>query len=172
MQKGYAMSLKIRSGYAILTASVLGLMTGCGEGASDGMEMEPEVISDVQQEPESSVLQQEPEETFEVQAARTPPARGSFDGVWGGRAYGWACAPRFPRNQVKIQVEYNNGRRFVTVGRGDANLYRADIVGLCGGNGAFGFSIPISTNNLGGYRVFAVTAGGILEMRNDRTGGR
>ena len=166
------MSLTIRSSYAILTASILGLMTGCGEGASDGMEMEPEMISDVQQEPESSVLQQEPEETFEVQAARTPAVRGHFDGVWGGRAHGWACAPRFPRNAVKVVIEYNTGRNFVTVGRGDANLYRPDIVGLCGGNGAFGFSIPLSTNNFGGYRALVVATGGWLELKNNATGGR
>ncbi len=109
------MSLTIRSSYAIVTASVLGLMTGCGEGASDGMEMEPEVTSDVQQVPENFVLQQEPEETFEVQAARTPNKRGHFDEVRGGRANGWACGPRFPGAPAFIIVDYNNGRNLVEV---------------------------------------------------------
>jgi len=150
------MSLKVRSGYAILTASIFALMTGCGEGASDGMEMQPDVTSDVQQVPESSVsLQRPPEETSEVQAAQGVMrySIGYLDRVQGARAYGWACMLGSGANVVQIYVDYWDGSRWLEVGRGRANLYRPGVEPHCRGNANRGFDFPIGTNNYGYYRM-------------------
>jgi len=152
------MSLKIRSGYAILTASVLGLMTGCGEGASEGME--PEVTSDVQQVPENSFPLQRPppEESAEVQAAQgvMTYSIGYLDRVQGGRAYGWACMLSTGAQVARIYIDIWDGyagRWNENVGNGPANLYRPGVEPHCKGNANRGFDFPINTNNYGYYRM-------------------
>ena len=151
------MSLKVRSGYAVLTASVLALMTGCGEGASDGMEMQPEATSDVQQVPENFVpLQKPPEETSEVQAANgvMTYSIGYLDRVQGAHAFGWACMLSTGNSVVQIYIDFWDGSRWIeNVGRGTATQYRPGVEPHCKGNANRGFTIPLSTNNYGYYRM-------------------
>jgi len=141
------MSLKIRSGYAIWTASVLGLMTGCGEGASEGME--PEVTSDVQPPPLPSVGPQG--ENLQVQAA-IYFLSANFEQVYGGKAFGWSCAPTAPEVPLYTTIWRHNGYVWEKVGERWGTTFRADIVSACGGNGAHGFIIPLSNSGPGYYR--------------------
>jgi hypothetical protein len=148
------MSLTIRSSYAILTASVLGLMTGCGEEASDGMGMEPEVPSDMQQLPtpvQPQAPQAPPGEDFGVQAASG--ITGSFDGVWGGSAYGWSCLPGNTGAPTYVWIWRWNGYEWKLVGQQWSTLYRADIVSVCGGSGYHAFSIPLLNSARGWYAM-------------------
>jgi hypothetical protein len=151
------MSLKVRSSYAILTASILALMTGCGEGASDGMEMEPEVTSDVQQVPENFVPLQKPpqEETSEVQAAQgvMNHSIGYLDRVQGAHAFGWVCMLYSDAGVVRVYIDYWDGSRWIEVGNGTATQYRPGVEPHCRGSANHGFTIPLGTNNYGYYRM-------------------
>jgi len=147
------MSLTIRSSYSILTASVLGLMTGCGEEASDGMGMEPEAPSDMQQLPTPVQPQapQPPGENFEVQAASG--ITGSFDGVWGGTAYGWSCLPGSPGVPTYTWIwRWNASKRdYDLVAQQWSTLPRADIASVCGGSPYHAFAIPTLNSKFGYY---------------------
>ena len=125
------MRLATRSICAIFAASVLGLMTGCGEVSSEGMEIEPEVTS----EAESAYV----------------GINGYFEKVQGGTAYGWFCVPSAPSVPIYVYVYYISGSAYVPVGQGYATTYRADLAARCGGSAAHALNLSISTNAYGLY---------------------
>lgn len=65
---------------------------------------------------------------------------GFFDFIENGCAYGWACI--LERPEVKLVVEITSGEKIV--GRGTADIYRADLAQSGIGDGRNSFQIPIS----------------------------